>query len=105
MMGPTGTYQMTGSENKPKSSARTASGMTQPGDLYFPGDALPQPEVVEKDTDSVWALWSGTVEEDSQAPAVHDKDFKDTVPMDFDEMAPTQFMDLPDLPNEPVKKR
>lgn len=96
---------MTGMENKPKSTGRSASGLTRPGELYLPGDALPQPEVVEKDTDSVWALWSGTVEEELQAPAEADKDFKDTEPMDFDALAPTQRMDLPDLPNEPVKKR
>lgn len=96
---------MTGMENKPKSTGHNASGLTRPGELYLPGDALPQPEVVEKDTDSVWALWSGTVQQESQAAAVPDKDFKDTEPMDFDSMAPTQLMDLPDLPDEPSKKR
>ncbi len=96
---------MTGMANKPKSTGRNASGLTQPGDLYLPGDALPLPDVVEKDSDSVWALWSNTVDEESPADAVPDRDFKETVPMDFDSMAPTQFMDLPDLPKEPGKRR
>lgn len=96
---------MAGGDNKPKSNARSNSGLTRPGELYLPGDALPQPEVVEKDTDSVWALWSGTIEEEAQAPAESDRDFKDTVPMDFDALAPTQLMELEELPDQPVKKR
>lgn len=96
---------MAGTDNKRKSNTRSSSGLTRPGELYLPGDALPQPEVVEKDTDSVWALWSGTLEEESRAPAASDKDFKDTVPMDFDAMAPTQPMDLQELRHEPGKRR
>ena len=94
--------------DKPKPTGRNASGLTQPGELYFPGDVLPQPEVVEKNTDSVWALWSDTVEDESQADLESDPDFKETVPMDFDDTMPTQLTDLPDLPErpkQPVKKR
>ncbi len=99
---------MTGIANKPKFTGRNASGLTQPGDLYLPGDALPLPDVVEKDTDSVWALWSDTVEQESQTVVKPDEDFKETLPLDFDEMVPTQSMDLPELPdqlNEPEKRR
>ncbi len=106
--GPTGKQKMTGIANKPKSSGRNVSGLTRPGDLYLPGDALPLPDVVEKDTDSVWALWSDTVEQESQTVAKPDEDFKETLPLDFDEMVPTQSMDLPELPdqlNEPEKRR
>jgi hypothetical protein len=31
-------------------------------DAYHPGDAIPVPEVIEKDSDSVWALWSDAIE-------------------------------------------
>lgn len=99
---------MTGMANKPKFTGRNASGLTQPGDLYLPGDALPLPDVVEKDTDSVWDLWSDTVEQESQTHAKADKDFKDTVPMDLDAMDPTQLMGLPELPDllrAPGKRR
>ncbi len=87
---------MTDMDHKSRFTGRNASGLTQPGELYLPGDALPLPEVVEKDTDSVWALWSDTIEENPQSDAASDKDFKETVPMDFDAMGPTQIMDLPD---------
>ena len=79
--------------SKPKDNGRNASGLTQPGELYFPGDALPVPEVVEKNTDSVWALWSDMVDNEAEP----DKEFKETQPMDFDAEAPTQLIDLPDL--------
>ena len=32
-------------------------------DGYVQGDALPVPEVIEKDSDSVWALWSDVIKE------------------------------------------
>jgi len=32
-------------------------------DTYLPGDALPLPEVEEKNTDSVWAAWTDAVNE------------------------------------------
>lgn len=79
---------------------RSSSGLTRPGDLYLPGDALPVPDVVEKNTDSVWALWSDMVEGVSEPAPPGDKDFKATVPMDFDAMDKTQLMDLPDLDDD-----
>jgi len=90
---------------KPKDQGRTSSGLTQPDELYLPGDALPVPEVVEKDSDSVWALWSDTMEGDTPAGSAPADDFKDTVPMDSDSLAPTQLMDLPRLPNDPDDQR
>ncbi len=94
-----------GMANKLKSVGRSASGLTQPGELYLPGDALPLPEVVEKDTDSVWALWSDMVEGDAAPMTESDKDFKETIPMDFDALEQTQAMGLPDRPNGASKKR
>lgn len=35
---------------------------TPANDAYIPGDALPVPEVIEKDSDSVWAMWSDAIE-------------------------------------------
>ncbi len=86
---------------KPKSEGRLASGLTRPGELYSNGDAMPLPEVVEKDSDSVWALWSNMVEGESEPES--DKDFKETVPLDLDSMEPTQLMGLPDLPKDDDK--
>lgn len=31
-------------------------------DVYIAGDAIPVPEVIEKDSDSVWAMWSDAIE-------------------------------------------
>lgn len=95
-----------GKQNKPgmpgktRPDQRSASGLTRPGELYLPGDALPVPDVVEKNTDSVWALWSDMVEGESEPAPPGDKDFKETVPMDFDAMDKTQLMDLPDLDDD-----
>ena len=55
-----------------------------PIDAYVPGDALPVPEVIEKDSESVWALWSD---------AVNGSPVKET-----DAHAATQFMGLEELP-------
>jgi hypothetical protein len=30
--------------------------------VYIAGDAIPVPEVIEKDSDSVWAMWSDAIE-------------------------------------------
>jgi len=65
---------------KPKGSGREADSSYYP---IFPGDPLPVPEVVEKDSDSVWALWSDAVREPGEK-------FRDTQPT-------TELMDLPDL--------
>lgn len=89
--------------NKAKPAERGPSGLTRPGELYVHGDALPQPEVVEKNSDSVWALWSDVVEGGSAATRPPEKDFSETVPMDLDAMAPTQLMDLPDFPKDDKK--
>jgi hypothetical protein len=84
---------------------RAASGPTIRGEPYLPGDALPEPEVVEKNTDSVWALWSDMVEGTPEPTPSSDKDFKETVPMDFDIMEQTQLMDLPDLEDDDKRHR
>ena len=57
-----------------------------PLDPYVPGDALPVPEVIEKDSDSVWALWSDAV--------------KGRLSKDGQAHAATQPMDLQELPKE-----
>ena len=97
--------------NKPAGSARgaaagrTASGLTRPGELYLPGDVLPLPEVEEKNTDSVWALWSDMVDGDAEREPAADKDFKETVPLDLDAMEPTQLMGLPELDERKDRER
>ncbi len=90
----------------PKAGPRQNSGLTRPGDLYVQGDHLPLPEVTEKNTDSVWALWSDLVDEsaETEKPEVDkpgpQRDFLETVPLDLDAMAATQLMDLPDFPKD-----
>ena len=88
--------------SKPKTDTRPGSGLTRPGDLYVPGDALPAPDVVEKDSDSVWALWSEAVNESEEQDEAKEKDrqpdFKETVPLDLESLEPTTLMPLPDLP-------
>ena len=96
----------------PKPGPRQSSGLTRPGDLYVQGDDLPLPEVNEKNTDSVWALWSDLVDESAESKkgagnekAEIDKpdlqrDFQETVPLDLDSIAATQLMDLPDFPKD-----
>ena len=75
--------------DKAKLNPRVQSGLTQPGELYVHGDALPVPEMEEKNTDSIWALWSDLVEEKPQAAASadaatsQDRDFLATVPLDI----------------------
>lgn len=93
--------------DKPKSVSKVASGLTRPGDLYVQGDQLPEPEVEEKNTDSVWALWSDLVDEnpkpkpaDDELKTSRDRDFLETVPMDLNAMAETQLMGLPEMPKK-----
>ncbi len=55
-------------------------------DVYIAGDAIPVPEVIEKNSDSVWALWSDAIEgkpehDDATQPA-------------------TLLMGLPELPKD-----
>lgn len=84
---------------KPKTAPapRKESGLTVPGELYGHGDDLPLPEVTEKNSESVWALWSDLVEK-TETRDDH-KDFKETVPMDFDSME-TARMPLPENPKD-----
>jgi|GEM_PF-1120980 len=93
--------------NKAKPAERVLSGLTGLGELYVPGDALPQPDVVEKNSDSVWALWSDVVEGEvvveGESESPPDQDFSETAPMDFESMDPTQLMDLPELPKDNKK--
>lgn len=72
--------------NSPKSSAKPGRAPAPPVDPYVRGDMLPVPEVIEKDSDSVWALWTEATKE----PA--DK-YVDTQPV-------TQLMGLPDFPTD-----
>ena len=63
-----------------------APGHKQAVDVYHPGDAIPVPDVIEKDSDSVWALWSDAIEgrggrDDETQPA-------------------TLLMGLPELPKD-----
>ena len=51
---------------------------------YVPGDVLPVPEVIEKDSDSVWQLWSNAVD----GPASGDTEAQGV----------TQLMGLDELP-------
>lgn len=55
-------------------------------DTYIAGDAIPVPEVIEKDSDSVWAMWADAVE---GRPASDDE----TQPA-------TLMMGLPELPKD-----
>lgn len=55
-------------------------------DPYMPGDLLPVPEVIEKNSDSVWALWSDAVKGPTDKKA---------------DQAATQLMDLDELPKDP----
>lgn len=93
--------------DKSKAVNKMASGLTRPGDLYVQGDELPVPEVEEKNTDSVWALWSDLVDEnprtepaDDENAASSERDFLETVPMDLDALGDTQLMGLPELPKK-----
>jgi hypothetical protein len=66
-----------------------ASSPKPPIDVYHPGDAIPVPDVIEKDSDSVWAMWSEAIEgrsgrDDETQPA-------------------TLLMGLPELPKEPER--
>lgn len=88
---------------KPKSPIKPVAAAvfaaTRPAGLepYVNGDALPVPEVIEKDSDSVWALWSDAVNDkagNQKEKAAKDAD-KDA------EMAPTQLMGLSELPKDP----
>ena len=57
--------------NKP--GAPGAPPPKKPEDRYFPGDPIPVPEAIERDTDSAWAMW-----EDSVQPPSPDTNFADT---------------------------
>ena len=59
---------------------------SQSPDPYFPTSPTPLPEVIEKDSDSVWAMWNDAIEG-------HDEK-----PKDFDTHAATLIMDLQELP-------
>lgn len=69
---------------------------------YVLGDALPIPEVIEKNSDSVWQLWSDATEDPAEQPR-----FKDTVPQAEDQESEpepaTRIMGLDELPDESGK--
>ena len=72
-----------------RSKSSTAPAPLTPGpdrDTYIPGDAIPVPEVIEKDSESVWALWSDVVQSTTER---------------YDETQPaTLLMGLPELPTD-----
>ena len=71
--------------SKPPTGA-TAPSVKPVAESYVPGDALPLPEVIEKDSDSVWALWTDAVK---------------GVPEREPETQPaTLLMGLPELPKD-----
>lgn len=86
--------------SKPKAPvqpARHASSTASPVDPYLPGDALPVPEVIEKNTDSVWALWSDAMEGRSDKdPGMEPRDGKDQ-----ETQPATLLMGLPEMPKDP----
>lgn len=53
-------------------------------------DPLPQPEVVESDTDTAWALWQDVLstEDHAAAPEPEAPTFADTVPMGLVDLPP-----------------
>jgi len=55
-------------------------------DVYHPGDAIPVPDVIEKDSDSVWAMWSDAIE--------------GRVGRDDETQPATLLMGLPEAPKE-----
>ncbi len=71
---------------KPISAAVFAVTVPAQLDPYVSGDALPLPEVIEKDSDSVWALWSDAV--------------GDSPDKDAESQAATQLMGLHELPRD-----
>ena len=62
---------------------RTVVGQLDP---YVPGDAIPVPDVIEKNSESVWALWSDAV--------------RDPPETEIDAHPATQLMGLDELPKE-----
>ena len=56
-------------------------------DTYIRGDAIPVPEVIEKNSESVWALWTDVVQEHAVAKT-------DAQPV-------TRLMGLDELPKDP----
>lgn len=72
---------------RPKTPHAPAAPAHKPAaDVYHPGDAIPVPDVIEKDSDSVWAMWSDAVE--------------GRVPRDDETQPATLLMGLPELPKE-----
>jgi aminoglycoside phosphotransferase len=72
-----------------RSKSSAAPAQLTPGaarDTYIPGDAIPVPEVIEKDSDSVWALWSDAVQ--------------GTTERDDETQPATLLMGLPELPKD-----
>ena len=65
----------------PSKAARPASGAS--GNALF--DPLPQPDVVESDSDTSWAMWEDSVQ--SQNPDLDAMGDQDTVPMGLMEEA------------------
>ena len=63
----------------PPAAPKSARPPAAPASALF--DPLPQPEVVESDSDTSWALWEDSVQ--SQNPELDAQADMDTVPMDL----------------------
>lgn len=63
----------------PPAVPKSARPPAAPASALF--DPLPQPEVVESDSDTSWALWEDSVQ--SQNPELDAQADMDTVPMDL----------------------
>ncbi len=65
-------------------SKKTQPTNTKPSDdPYMLGDPIPTPEVIETNTDSVWAMWQDSTQE-PKTPS-----FDETVPMALEDMPPS----------------
>lgn len=69
-------------------------------DAFLPGDALPLPEVEEKNTDSIWAAWTDAVNEkdEPEPPQELLPNFLQTTALPQQAVAPTQPVGLEDEP-------
>ena len=68
-----------------KPAPANSPGTKKPGEeRYFPGDPIPVPEAIERDSDSAWAMW-----EDSMQLPSSDSKFADTDILGIEPEPPT----------------
>lgn len=91
---------------KPKSPIKPVAAAvfaaTRPAGLepYVHGDVLPVPEVIEKDSDSVWELWSDAVKDKAGNQKEKEKE-KEKADTKLEALPPTLLMGLDELPKDP----